>query len=183
MDFYSVVNFLHVVAAILWLGGGFSLVFLGIMAERTRDEAAMMTVIRQVASLSLTFFIPASLATVLFGLVAAFASWGFSFLWIWIGLAGFAATFVTGNFFLKPRAEQITKLEATGAHDKAVGLGREILSLAKFDYTMLFVVVADMVFRPQWSNWLLLLIMVAVLVGAGYLYLLPVVRKPVSATA
>ncbi|TGQ24557.1 hypothetical protein EN859_036255, partial [Mesorhizobium sp. M00.F.Ca.ET.216.01.1.1] len=34
MDWYSIVKFLHVVSAILWVGGGFVLFLLGVLAER-----------------------------------------------------------------------------------------------------------------------------------------------------
>lgn len=34
MDWYSIVKFLHVVTAILWVGGGFVLFLLGMLAER-----------------------------------------------------------------------------------------------------------------------------------------------------
>jgi hypothetical protein len=38
----------------------------------------------------------------------------------------------------------------------------------------LFVVVADMVFKPTFSNWLLIVIMIAVVLVAAYLFLRPV---------
>ena len=60
------------------------------------------------------WFIPSSMATLLFGLVTVFISglWGEA--WVILGLIGFAATFATGNFYLKPTAERIEKLEAGG---------------------------------------------------------------------
>ncbi len=183
MDLYSIFLFLHIASAIVWIGAGFGLVILGIAAQRANDEAASMAIVRNVVFMAPRVFMPSSIATLIFGLINAFTTWGFGLLWIWIGLAGFAATFVTGNFFLKPRAEEVDKATQAGNHARALQVGNELLTLAKFDYTMLFVVVADMVFKPQLSSWLVLLVMVVVLVVAGYLFLLPVLRKPVPATA
>ena len=65
MDWYSIVKFLHVTSAILWLGGGFVLVLLAVRAERSGDPQALMLNIRNTAALGMILFMPASLATLL----------------------------------------------------------------------------------------------------------------------
>jgi hypothetical protein len=51
-------------------------------------------------------FVPASLTVVVFGIAMVIESdaWTFDYLWIVLGLVGYAATFVTGFFFIGRRA-------------------------------------------------------------------------------
>ena len=181
MDWYTLFKFLHVSAAIIWIGSGFGLVVLGIAAKRSPDRDAYLRVIQQVIFLAPRLFIPSSIAALVFGVLAAWML-GFGMLWIWIGLLGFAATFSTGNFLIKPRADKIAAMVAGQAYsDAAKDLGEEMLAIARFDYLMLFVVVFDMVFKPGWGEWPLLLVMFLVLVGGAAAFLTPVIRKEMAA--
>lgn len=176
MDLYLLVKFLHVAAAIIWIGAGVGLVILGIAAERSRDEVEYGRIIKQVVFMAPRVFIPSSVAALVLGIIAAWMSWGFTYLWIDIGLVGFAITFCTGNFLLKPRADKVTEILAKGPlTPQALAIGRELLGLAKFDYVMLFVVVADMVFKPMGGgDWLVLVLMAAALVAAAVAFVVPV---------
>ncbi len=60
METYEFVKFLHVVSAILWIGGGFVLVFLGMVADRQSDREGYLRIVRHVVYLSPRFFIPSS---------------------------------------------------------------------------------------------------------------------------
>lgn len=182
MDWYSIFKFLHVSAAILWVGGGAVLVFTGIVAGRQKDMAQQLAVIGQVGMLSNIWFIPASLATVILGIIVATIGELWDSAWVVLGLVGFAATFCTGNFVLKPTAERVVALSKEGKMDAAGAEGQRILAVSKFDYVMLFTVIADMVLKPAWSDLVLLAIMaVVIVVGAG-LFLLPALgRRPAMA--
>lgn len=181
MDWYSIFKFLHVSSAICWVGGGMVLVFLADRAGRAKDDNAQMAVVKQVASLALVWFIPASLSTVLFGLIVATIGSLWSNAWVILGLFGFAATFVTGNFFIRPTADAIAAAETKGDRATALVLGGKIMGIAKFDHVMLFTVVADMVLKPQWSDIWILGIMVVVLVIGAVLWLLPALNSKTAA--
>src|SRR5579883_3242976 len=116
MDFGSLFKFLHVTAVIIWLGAGFATVVLGIKAERAHDNNEYGQIIGYVNFLTPRLFIPAALCALLFGaLTVYFEGWEMlsgSNLWVWLGLLGFAATFSTGIFVLKPRTEALAKLVA-----------------------------------------------------------------------
>jgi hypothetical protein len=56
------------------------------------------------------------------------------------------------------------------------------MEVCKFDYTMLFLVVALMVLKPTWNDTVLLSLMGLVLLLAGILFLRGP-RRPVAATA
>ena len=181
MDWYTLFKFVHVAAAIIWIGAGFGMVVLGVAAKRAGDRDASLRVIQQVIFMAPRVFMPASIAAFVFGLIVAFLG-HWNALWIWLGLIGFAASFVSGNFLIRPRAEQFGMRYSTEGNSDALNdLGTELLSIAEFDYVVLFVIVADMVYKPSFSDWPLLLVMVIVLAAAGAYFLAPVVRKTMAA--
>lgn len=149
MDWYSFFKFLHVIAAIVWLGGGFTMVLVSMLADRAGDHETLMVLLKTTAKLGVRLFMPTSLATLVFGLIMAAFWTGFSDLWIVIGLVGYAAAFLTGILVLKPSSEKIAAmLAADGITPAAVALGRRTLRFGKFDYVIMTVVVADMVLKP-----------------------------------
>lgn len=175
MTLYEFFKFLHVCFAIAWIGGGFVLMLLGVRARRRGDAAGMMTVVRQVASLATLLFIPASAGALISGIIMLLIvpQWGSA--WVLLGLAGFAATFTLGNFFIRPRADRLAALD--GTDPAAIAAGDEILQISRFDYVLLFAVVADMVIRPMWSDWIVIVVLLAIIGAAAWLLLVPVLRR------
>jgi len=177
MDYYPLFKFLHVASVIIWLGGGFALVALGVAADRARSNEQLGRVIENVAFLSPRLFVPSSLAALVFGAITAYLAWSLSYVWIWLGLAGFAATFATGIFVAAPRSAALAKvIAAEGYGDAMAASGRELLAVVKFDFVMLFVVVADMVFKPAVNDWPVLLAFAIVLLAGATIFLTPILR-------
>jgi hypothetical protein len=56
-------------------------------------------------------------------------------------------------------------VSSEGLSDRAIAVGRDLITLAKFDYTVMFVVIADMVFKPVATDWMILGLMVAAVLG------------------
>lgn len=167
MDLYSLVKLLHVVAAVLWVGGGFALMLLAARADRAGDTQGMLQVMRSVGELGNRLFMPASLVTLLLGLVMCWFWVGFRDLWIVIGLAGYATTFLVGTLVFKPSADRMSALIAReGVTPAVLDQGRRILKVARFDYAVMLVIVADMVLKPTAADVPILLAMAAVL-GLG----------------
>lgn len=180
MDFYLFAKFLHILSAAVWIGGGIAMIMLGIAAARARDDDRLVRVVLQVVWLAERLFIPASVLTVTFGVVMVFLAHSFRELWILLGLAGFAATFVTGVFIIKPMAEKVAAIAAAeGASPGAAALGRRILRTSVFDYVAIVLVAAVMVLKPAADDVGLLLAMGAILVAAGFVCLV----RPRRATA
>jgi predicted integral membrane protein DUF2269 len=149
MDWYSIVKFLHVTSAILWVGGGFVLFLLGVLAERAGDIEDKLQAIRASGQLGGRFFVPMSMLTLLFGLVMCIFWVGFSDLWILIGLAGYATTFSIGMLIFKPIGERMgAMLAKDGATPAVLAEGQRMMSTARFDYSVMLVIVADMVLKP-----------------------------------
>ena len=172
MEWYSIVKFVHVAAVIVWLGGALGLVLLGARANRTNDTVEFGHILQDVALMSARVFVPSALVALVFGLILFFLYGLYGFLWVYIGLAGFAATFGMGIAMLKPRADKIVaQIGREGVTPAVVEQGRDLLRHAQFDMVLLFVIVADMVIKPGFSDWITLVIMALVIIGGAYYFL------------
>lgn len=171
MDVYSLFKFLHVLSAIAWLGGGLTLFALALMYEARKDIDALNSAVNHVAFLGPRWFVPASLLTLVFGVITTLLGnlWGDA--WVVLGLVGFAGTFSTGLFAIKPLSEAIAAHNAAGRPDLAAPLGARIMQISKFDYTIMALVIALMVLKPSWSDVLVFAIMATVLVLAAVVFL------------
>jgi uncharacterized membrane protein len=148
---YSAFKAIHVLAAIIWIGGGTLLVILGAMAVRKNDPEEMATVARQAAMVGQKIFAPAGGIVVLMG-VAMMANADFEWgqFWIVAGLIGYAITFFTGTAVLAPLAKKIvvTTEDKGAAAPETIALVKRLLLIARFDVMMLVLVVVDMVVKP-----------------------------------
>lgn len=172
MDAYAIVKYLHVLFVVIWLGGGFGLVVLGAHAERARNDAELAHVVQNVIFMSTRVFVPAAVLALICGLTMVWLNWSFATLWVLIGLGGFALTFITGIAVLKPRSDRVGELiKKEGVSPAVVEQSRHILWIAQFDFVMLFVIVADMVLKPGPQNYVTLVIMAAVVIIGGVLFL------------
>jgi uncharacterized membrane protein len=179
MDAYAVVKYLHVLFVIIWLGGGFGLVVLATNADRARNDAQLIQIIQNVIFMSSRVFVPAALLALICGLTLVYLNWSFGDLWVIVGLAGFALTFVTDVAVIKPRADRVVAaIKAEGVSPAVIEQGRQILSIAQFDFVMLFIVVADMVLKPAPANYVTLVIMAAALIVGAVLFLGRLRRMP-----
>ncbi|MDF3214610.1 DUF2269 family protein [Mesorhizobium sp. M7A.F.Ca.CA.001.09.2.1] len=149
MDWYSIVKFLHVTTAILWVGGGFVLFLLGMLAERAGNIEEKLQAMRASGQLGGRFFAPMSMLTLIFGLIMCWFWVGFSDLWVVIGLAGYATTFSIGMFIFKPTGERMGAMIAKeGVTPEVLAIGQRMMSAARFDYAVMLVIIADMVLKP-----------------------------------
>ncbi len=179
MDWYTIFKFLHVASAVIWIGGGLIMVLLGVKADRSKNDTELVGVVRQVAWAADRIYVPASVATLIFGVIAAWLGNLWSSLWINLGFVGIVSTIALGVLVLTPRARKVQA--AQGVTPEAVAVSREILTIAKFDMTVLFTVIADLVLKPELSDGGWLVALAVVIVGAAALWLTPVLRKPATA--
>jgi hypothetical protein len=179
MDWYTIVKFLHIASAVIWIGGGLIMVLLGVKADRAKNDAEIVGVVRQVAWAADRIYVPASLATLIFGVTAAWLGSLWSSLWVNLGFGGIVSTIALGVLVLTPRAKKVNA--EAGVTPRAVALSREILTIAKFDMTVLFVVIADMVLKPGLSDWGWLVAFAVVIVAAAALWLPPAFRRAATA--
>jgi uncharacterized membrane protein len=151
MALYELLLFVHITAAVIWVGSGFLIQVQGVRATRQNDPGNMKRVLDDAAGLSTIVFIPASLVVVVFGVSMVIESdaWSFDQLWLVLGLIGYFATFVTGVAVLKPRSEYLVEAIAReGVSDHVMMKIRELLLLTRIDFVVLVLVVFDMAVKP-----------------------------------
>jgi Predicted integral membrane protein (DUF2269) len=175
MTLYELLLFVHVMATVVWIGAGFFSLVLAIGYDRDSDESAIRRFLVDQERLALRLFVPSSLIVVLMGIALVIESdaWSFDQLWIVLGLIGYAATFATGLFYIKPASERIgAAMEREGGR-LTPQLRTEIRKLmvkARVDQVVLAVVIFDMVAKPTGDDVGVLIAMAAVVVaGLGYI--------------
>lgn len=174
MTRYDAYLTLHVIAAIIWLGAGFTMFLLSIRALRSPDPAEGGRLAAMNDWLAPRLFIPSSLAVFVLGLLMVVdGPWSFETLWIAIGLAGLLGGFAFGIVVVSPVVKRIiAEIEGAGGAftARAAAETRRMLVLQRFDTLVLFVIVAAMVMKPTGDDTGVLAAMVAVFV-AGLIYM------------
>ena len=148
---YALFKYVHVLFAVVWIGGGALLTILALAAERKEDPMEIVTVARQAAFVGEKVFAPAGLVVFLMGVAMMLnTDWGWGRFWIVAGLIGYAVTFVTGIAVLSPLAKKIeVSAEQNGpTAPVTMALISRILVIARVDVAVLFLVIADMVTKP-----------------------------------
>jgi uncharacterized membrane protein len=167
MSRYELYLFIHIAAAVVWVGGGFMLVILGIQAEKANDERGLRTVFEQIGSVATKVIVPASVVVLLMGiLMIVDGPWSLKYLWLVLGLLGYLATFATGIGILTPQSEKMgARLAAEGMTPANAQGIRRILTIARADVVVLFVVIADMALKPTGDDVGVLAVMAVAVVG------------------
>jgi len=143
----------HVLAVVMWVGGGVTLTLLALMTIALRDPVRLVQFTREAAFLGGTYFPPLSLMVVGFGFgLVEKGDFGYDLAWVQIGIAGWAASFVAGAGFLGPQSKRLAKmLEDRPPEDAGVqALIQRILLVARLDSVLLLFITLDMVAKP-WS--------------------------------
>jgi uncharacterized membrane protein len=172
MTRYDVYKFVHIAAAILWLGAGVTIQTLGWRASQVRDNEALKRLFLDVGVLAKVLFLPASAAVGVFGLLMVVdGPWSFDQLWITLGLVGYVATFATGKGLMEARALKITAaIEREGDVSPATAVRiRHLLVIGRIDLVVLYLVVLDMVVKPTGEDPGVLVAMAAILVAGAAL--------------
>jgi uncharacterized membrane protein len=150
-SWYLAFKAVHVVAAVLWVGGGTLLAVLAITAERDPEPARLLGVARQ-AEWAARIFIPASFTVLGMGIAMTIngdLDWGQ--FWLVFGLVAWTISTAIGVGFLTPRIKQLNALiQERGERDPAVQAAvQPILLAARIDIALLLLIVIDMTLKPS----------------------------------
>jgi len=112
---YDWLLFLHVLAAMVWVGGGVMLAAIAARVLRDPDPAAVGRFTARLRALGPLLLAPATVAVLGLGigLVVDSDAWDFGQLWLQLGLALFAAAFLIGAVW-----QSRTALAATRAAER-----------------------------------------------------------------
>ncbi|MFA7248464.1 MAG: DUF2269 family protein [Dehalococcoidia bacterium] len=147
---YTVLKFLHVLAAVAWVGGGLTLTILAeqVRAHGTPEE--MTALLGRFEWFGKRFFSPLAVVVLLMGLGMAGIGGLMAAPWVSLGFLGIFASAGIGMGYLTPKGRQISALlEQHGpAHPEVVALTSRMLTASRIDLVILVAVVAVMVFKP-----------------------------------
>jgi uncharacterized membrane protein len=171
LSYYEVLLFLHITAVAVWFGGGFLLLLLAARMTRMSDTQGLETLFRQ-ANFIAKIFIPSGLLLFLVGVLMVLEGpWSFGDLWIVLGLVGYAATFVSGLFMIRPEADRIAAVVERdgGMTAESAADTVQMFRHMRIEYVVIAVVIADMVLKPTTDDVGMLAVMAAVIAVAAVL--------------
>jgi uncharacterized membrane protein len=150
-SWYQAFKAVHLIFAVVWIGGGTLLTILGVIAERQDDAEQLAAVARQAAMVGEKLFSPSAGIVLLTGIAMMVnTNWGWGHFWIVFGLLGFASTFTVGMGVLGPISRRLAALmQSKGPHDPETQAAvQRLLLVARFDVAVLLLVIVDMVVKP-----------------------------------
>lgn len=151
-DVYDTLKWVHIMAAIVWVGGG---IFIQVYTSRLRragETDRLAAFARDVEKLGNGLFLPASIVVLLMGIAmtwyAPFIEWNDT--WILLGLLGIVSTALFGALFLGPEAGRLgTLAQERGADDPEVQARiARLFFVSRIDLAVIVFVIVVMVFKP-----------------------------------
>lgn len=152
MDLSTLLKFVHVSAAVLWVGGGFAMILASLVLAGRSTAETQLAVVRATVLLAPRLFIPASFVTLGSGLALLFvAGWGWQPFTV-LGLAGVVFTAGFGALVLGPSCERALQTGDIQGATAALPALRRVQRLAMMDYAIQFAIVFLMVVKPSWHD-------------------------------
>jgi uncharacterized membrane protein len=151
MSSYELLLFVHVLTAVVWVGGALSLQVLAIRAERSADGGRVANFATEAEWVGSRVFLPSSIVLLLAGIgLTLEGDWGFTTPWVLLGLIAYGLSALTGSLFLGPESGRIGKMIAdVGPQDPDV-LARikRIFLVSRMELVVLLFIVFDMTVKP-----------------------------------
>lgn len=148
---YEALLFLHVIGAIVWIGGAVMHVALMQLAERSGNRAEMLRLLGYDDRLGPLLYVPAGLIVLLAGIgLVLEGGWEWGQGWIIAGLVLFGVALVGGAAYFIPAGKRLRRTVASdGEESEAVGrLIVEIERVALLDLVVLLAAVYVMTAKP-----------------------------------
>lgn len=151
MSSYDTYLFLHVAAAIVWVGAGTLQLVLGTRVARAAEPSRTLALVRDAQWTGLRVYLPANLLALVSGVLLVHkGGFGFGTLWIVIGFVAWAVSFLAGAAVLGPGWARAGRID--DPEDRGAGLlrrdVRRLLFVTYMDLAMLTGVVFAMTVKP-----------------------------------
>ena len=141
MSWYEFWLFLHLTAAIVWVGGAVAVQVFGVLTKRAGDPAKTVFFVRNVAWTVLNVFLPASIVVLVAGIgLTETGNWEWGEPFIVFGLVFWAAvSLVAFGYLARAMRAAAGRLEADGPSPE---LGLRLRNLVWFSRALLVVLLA-----------------------------------------
>ena len=144
MSWYDFLLFVHITAAVIWLGGAFTFQMYGAVVRHGGDPEEIARFAGRAGLLGERMFVPASLVVVLarVGLIInGNREWGQ--LWVIFALVTFAASFLTGLLVIAPMAKKLPVVGPTAPAGQL--LIRRLFTILRIDLVFMYAIIFAMV--------------------------------------
>src|SRR5439155_2668957 len=188
MTWYTFFKSIHVITAVIWIGGAAMIQAYAFRILRTGDGKRQADFAKDTEVVGMRVFVPASLILVLAAIAMMVnLDWSWSQNWIILGLIAFVLSFVLGAGFLGPEGGRIAALiEQRGPDSPAVQARiRRILTISRCELIVLLTVIVNMVVKPVGQNgwfWGMLVVMVLGIAAVLAFYMRSAQQVPAPAT-
>jgi uncharacterized membrane protein len=147
---YNVIKYVHVLAAMIWVGGAFFAQILAIRAQRSTDPVELPRLGAAIADVGMKVFLPASIILFIAGVILTLQRWAFSDLWISIAIVLWLLSAVTGAVYLGPQSAKIGKLFAAEGPSSIAGRAAlaKVFIVSRLELVSFGVLVFLMIFKP-----------------------------------
>lgn len=147
---YQLLLFIHIVCAVIWVGGAVYAQLLALRVSRSPDPSELPRLARHIDFIGSRVFGPAALLLFVAGVGMTLQAWSFGQTWIAVSVALWVLSVVTGAVYLAPRVKRTAELfEAEGPTSQA---GRELIDrlflVSRIELISFAVIIALMTFKP-----------------------------------
>lgn len=151
MTAYQWLLALHILFAVIWVGGVTTMQLLAVRGQHARDPDRMANLAGEIEWVGLHVYLPASVLALISGIALVLnGHWGWAHFWILFGLFGILFSAIVGSTFLGPEAGRIKTLmqeQGPGAPVVQTRMAR-IFLVSRIELAILLLVVADMALKP-----------------------------------
>ena len=142
---------IHVLAAVIWVGGSVAMHILGRRVLSRGDNREIHAFSMEVNKVAMRLYAPTSLILLIAGIfLVDKAGYDFSQAWIAIALVGWLFSFIVGVGYYGPQDKKLQLLVAErGADDPGVAANvRSALNVNSVEVAILVLIVIDMTLKP-----------------------------------
>jgi uncharacterized membrane protein len=147
---YEVLLYVHIVCAVIWVGGAFFAQLLALRVQRSTDPADLPKFGRNVEFLGMRVFLPASILLFIAGAAMVAQRWSFGDVWVSVSMGLWLLSAIAGALYIGPRTKKIAELfEAEGPTSTAArSLMDKVFLVSRLELVSFAIIVALMVFKP-----------------------------------
>jgi uncharacterized membrane protein len=149
-SWYATLKAMHVLAAVVWVGGIFTIQVFAFLILRATEPGEMAAFAKRLEWIGMRIFTPASLSLLALGFLLLYkAHWGYPF-WVVFSLVIWALSFASGIGFLGPESGRVVNaINEHGADTPEVRLRIErMLLFSRVELVLVALAVVDMVLKP-----------------------------------
>lgn len=151
MSLYEGLLAVHILAAVVWVGGGTALQIMGTRIRATGDGAAMAMFSHQAEWIGMKVFMPISIVQLASGIwLVLETGYGFGEFWVAFGIFGILSSAIVGATYLGPQSGKLGTLAQTKGFDdpETQAVLERVVLVSRIELAILFLVVLDMAIKP-----------------------------------